>query len=135
MSSTDELREVEVQIKGNEFEAQHGHQMSMGDRDPTSMNDHVKVRRKAGMLMYIYILFINFWETQVKELEKKSTLIGANPSQMIQRYGNNRSIAFLWIEWSRYDFFYRRLNKFSLLFIRLGGSLNIDNALSVRFDE
>lgn len=46
MSSTDELREVEVQIKGNEYEAQHGHQMSMGDRDPTSMNDHVKVRRK-----------------------------------------------------------------------------------------
>lgn len=49
MSATDELREVEVEIKGNEHEAQHGHQMSMGDRDPTSMNDHVKVRRKAAI--------------------------------------------------------------------------------------
>lgn len=51
MSSTDELREVEVEIKGNEHEAQHGHQMSMGDRDPTSMNDHVKVRRKAAIII------------------------------------------------------------------------------------
>ena len=50
MSSTDELREVEVEIKGNEREAQHGHQISMGDRDPTSMNDHVKVTgRKAAI--------------------------------------------------------------------------------------
>jgi len=55
MSSTDELREVEVEIKGNEHEAQHGHQMSMGDRDPTSMNDHVKVRRKAVIVMYLCI--------------------------------------------------------------------------------
>lgn len=43
--SRDELHEVEVQIKGNENEAQHGHQISMRDRDPTSMNDHVKVNK------------------------------------------------------------------------------------------
>jgi len=55
MSSTDELREVQVEIKGNEHEAQHGHQMSMGDRDPTSMNDHVKVRRKAARAIYLCI--------------------------------------------------------------------------------
>lgn len=43
MSSTDELREAQVEIRGTEHEAQHGHQISMGDRDPTAMNDHVKV--------------------------------------------------------------------------------------------
>ena len=43
--SRDELREVEVQVRGNENEAQHGHQISMKDRDPTAMNDHVKVNK------------------------------------------------------------------------------------------
>ena len=42
--SRDELREVEVQVRGNENEAQHG-QISMKDRDPTAMNDHVKVNK------------------------------------------------------------------------------------------
>ena len=46
--SRDELREVDVQIKGNESEAQHGHQISIKDRDPTAMNDHVKVRETAN---------------------------------------------------------------------------------------
>ena len=67
MSSTDELREVEVQIKGSEYEAQHGHQMSMGDRDPTSMNDHVKVRRKAAAMVYVFV----FDPLNVKELQRK----------------------------------------------------------------
>lgn len=43
--SRDELREVEVQVRGNENQAQHGHQISMKDRDPTAMNDHVKVNK------------------------------------------------------------------------------------------
>ena len=80
MSSTDELREVEVQIKGNEYEAQHGHQMSMGDRDPTSMNDHVKVRRKTAMLMYICIQSSKFRETKVKALKKNVNETLANDS-------------------------------------------------------
>lgn len=42
--SRDELHEVDVQIRGNETEAQQGHQISMKDRDPTAMNDHVKVK-------------------------------------------------------------------------------------------
>ena len=42
--SRDEFREVDVQIRGNETEAQQGHQISMKDRDPTAMNDHVKVK-------------------------------------------------------------------------------------------
>lgn len=41
--SRDELHEVEVQVRGNENQAQRGHQISMKDRDPTAMNDHVKV--------------------------------------------------------------------------------------------
>lgn len=53
MSSTDELREVQVEIKGTEHEAQHGHHMSISDRDPTAMNDHVKVRRKTTRKLLI----------------------------------------------------------------------------------
>ena len=45
MSSTDELREVQVEIRGTEHAARHGHQMNIEDRDPAAMNDHVKVRR------------------------------------------------------------------------------------------
>lgn len=45
MSSTDELREVQVEIRGTEHAAQRGHQMNIEDRDPAAMNDHVKVRR------------------------------------------------------------------------------------------
>lgn len=43
MSSTDELREVQVEIRGTEHAAQHEHQMNIEDRDPAAMNDHVKV--------------------------------------------------------------------------------------------
>lgn len=39
----DELRDVEVQIRGDDMEAKDGHQISLSDRDPTAMNDHVKV--------------------------------------------------------------------------------------------
>lgn len=44
--SGDELRDVEVQIRGDEMEAKNGHQISLRDRDPTAMNDHVKVNEK-----------------------------------------------------------------------------------------
>ncbi len=30
-----------LKSKATEHEAQHGHHMSMSDRDPTAMNDHV----------------------------------------------------------------------------------------------
>ncbi|XP_029191350.1 caveolin-3-like [Acropora millepora] len=41
--SGDELRDVEVQIRGDDMEAKNGQQISLSDRDPTAMNDHVKV--------------------------------------------------------------------------------------------
>lgn len=41
--SSHELREVQVEIRGTEHAAQHGHQMNIEDRDPAAMNDHVKV--------------------------------------------------------------------------------------------
>lgn len=41
----DELRDVEVQIRGVDMEAKDGHQISLSDRDPTAMNDHVKVKK------------------------------------------------------------------------------------------
>lgn len=44
--SGDELRDVEVQIRGDEMEAKNGYQISISDRDPTAMNDHVKVNEK-----------------------------------------------------------------------------------------
>ena len=44
---------VEVQIKGNEKEAQHGHQISMKDRDPTAINGHVKVQIRYTSLASI----------------------------------------------------------------------------------
>lgn len=44
--SADELRDVELQIHGNEMEAKNGHQISLSDRDSTAMNDHVKVKNK-----------------------------------------------------------------------------------------
>lgn len=58
MASTDELHEVQVDIKGNENEAQHGHQMSMRDRDPAAMNDHVKVTNKSRNLTIYFNPFI-----------------------------------------------------------------------------
>ena len=82
MSSTDELREVEVEIKGNEHEAQHGHQMSMGDRDPTSMNDHVKVRKKSRNSNVSLHLIHSFLRDTSERTSKISTYICA---QMISR--------------------------------------------------
>ncbi|KAK3701728.1 hypothetical protein QZH41_018890, partial [Actinostola sp. cb2023] len=35
--------DVSVEIRGSEKEMQHGHQLNLGDRDPTQMNDHVRV--------------------------------------------------------------------------------------------
>jgi len=36
--------DVSVEIRGSEKQLNHGHQLNLGDRDPTQMNDHVRVR-------------------------------------------------------------------------------------------
>lgn len=82
--SRDELHEVDVQIRGNETEAQQGHQISMKDRDPTAMNDHVKVKMyiicyyiaKAYLVSRILVALHheNYFPEKVAENQTKATI-------------------------------------------------------------
>jgi hypothetical protein len=46
--------DVSVEIKGSEKDMQHGHQLNLGDRDPTNMNDHVRVSHLISQVSITY---------------------------------------------------------------------------------